>query len=229
MNNALRNSIAALGLACASLPAFADQSAWAGFHAEVTAGYFNAKTDNDALYGTSAGGVATKEADVTDASKTTASYGIGAGYGFAMGDGIVLTVGAEYSPQSWDGASFKVNATDAHYTYKNRFNVYVAPGWALDDKTLVYAKIGYTAITAQGKGTNPFDDIGNPSKTLSGVALGAGVKYLVTPSVYLLGELSYSAYQKAKVAGWDTNTNLTDSINTGLTSYAVSVGVGTSF
>jgi opacity protein-like surface antigen len=205
------------------------QNNWEGLQIEITSGYRKNKIDNDDLYGVSSGGVTSFQNSVTDVSNSNISYTIGIGYGFSVSDKALVTVGLDYLPQTWKSAAFEVGTNSAYYKYKNQFNVYVAPGWLLGESDLLYSKVGYSRVTAQGFGSNPFNDIGNPSNNLSGYVLGLGVKHSIYSRFYVLGDYAYYKFSKGKISGYDSSTTLTDYINTGITNQVLSIGLGVKF
>jgi len=207
----------------------ADEPIWAGLQVEALLNYQSTSTSNGDLYGTSSGGVETLQNSVTSSSKNSFNWTISGGYGFTLNDQALVIIGLDYLPQSWDSSTFKVGTNSAHYTYSNQLNLYVAPGWRLTTNDLIFTKIGYSFINVKGYGTNPFDGIGNPSKSIPGYVLGFGLKHHLNNNLYLVGEYSNSNFQKSKLSGYDSSTSLTDWIKTGLTKQTISLGIGTRF
>jgi opacity protein-like surface antigen len=207
----------------------ANEPNWKGLQVETILNYQLTHSSNGDLYGTSSGGIESLQNSVTSSSKNSFNWTIGGGYGFALTEKALLILGLDYLPQNRDSSSFSVGVDSAHYTYSNQLNIYAAPGWHLTSNNLIFTKIGYSQINVKGHGTNPFDDIGNPSKSLQGYVLGLGVKHHLKNNFYFVGEYSYTTFSKSKLSGYDSNTSLTDWIKTGLTKQSISLGIGTRF
>lgn len=159
--------LAAVAATVVATPAFAQTSpaAPAGPRVEALVGYDSAKA-----LGESDDGVL---------------YGIGAGYDFAVGNGVSLGVDAE--------------ATDSTQKFGND-TVYVKSGrdlyaggrisYAISDRANIYAKGGYT--NARFKAS---DGVITAADNVDGWRLGAGAQFNLTGKAYVGGEYRFSSYE----------------------------------
>nr|WP_294850229.1 porin family protein [uncultured Sphingomonas sp.] len=116
-------------------------------------------------------------------------YGVGAGYDFAVSNGVSLGVDVE--------------ATDSTQKYGND-NVYVKSGrdlyagaranFAISDRANIYVKGGYT--NARFKAS---DGINSAADNADGWRLGAGTQYILKGKTYVGGEYRFSNYEGGDV------------------------------
>jgi outer membrane immunogenic protein len=183
--------------------------------------------------------------NVSPSSSTlnTATNAISAGYNFGVNESYVLGLGASYyvgATGSGNGSftltapggtfgggaynAANLNATSAvQYQLKNLWAVTLQPGYVIDKNKLVYAKVGYTAVTiGLNSATAPYQ-----TTNLSGYTLGLGYKQMVTESVYLLGEANYGSFSNKAATITSSLGTLNSTI--GGTGYDFLVGVGYRF
>ena len=173
----------------------------------------------------------------------TATNAISAGYNFGINENYVLGLGASYyigATGSGNG-SFTLTAPGGtvlglgraipdlnspsafQYQLKNLWAVTLQPGYVIDKNKLVYAKVGYTAVTiGLNSSTAPYQ-----TTNLSGYTLGLGYKQMITESVYLLGEANYGGFSNK--AASITSSLGTLSSTVGGSGYDFLVGVGYRF
>jgi outer membrane immunogenic protein len=123
-------------------------------------------------------------------------YGIGAGYDFQMG-GAVLGVEGEAADSSVKQCSGASTVADPRICAKAGRDLYVGGrvGTVVGDRTLLYAKAGYT--NAQAKLTSN-DGTGQATlgKTnLDGYRVGAGAEYALGSNSFVKTEYRYSNYE----------------------------------
>ena len=156
----LAASAAALAFASPALAqdaAPAAAAAPAGFRLEALLGY-----DRSGIDGVRANGVL---------------YGVGAGFDFAVSNGVSLGVDAEAS-----------DSTAKKYGVRAGRDLYAGGrvSFAVSPSANVYLKGGYTNARASGGGTGANAD---------GFRVGAGLQYLVSGKAYVGAEGRYSKYE----------------------------------
>ena len=183
--------------------------------------------------------------NVSPSSSTlnTATNAISAGYNFGVNENYVLGLGASYyigatgsgngsftltspgGPIAFGSVNVPaLNATSAvQYQLKNLWAVTLQPGYVIDKNKLVYAKVGYTAVTiGLNSATAPYQ-----TTNLSGYTLGLGYKQMITESVYLLGEANYGGFSNKAATISSSLGTLSSTI--GGSGYDFLVGVGYRF
>ena len=117
-------------------------------------------------------------------NSTSANPVLQAEYGYALNDKYLLSVGAsrDLGPLLfgiWRGSNIDIKM-------KDMYSVYIAPGYALNDSTLLYAKLGYLSGT-----------VSDPNSTiLPGTGYGLGAKILGASRVFYQAELLKSDYAR---------------------------------
>ena len=181
--------------------------------------------------------------DASANTLNTATNAISAGYNFGINESYVLGLGASYyigatgsgsgtftlsSPGgSIAGGLVTVPAlnqpSNFQYQLKNLWAVTLQPGYVIDKNKLVYAKVGYTAVTiGLNSSTAPYQ-----TNNLSGYTLGLGYKQMITESVYLLGEANYGGFSNKAASIASSVGTLSSTV--GGSGYDFLVGVGYRF
>jgi len=124
------------------------------------------------------------------------AYGIGAGYDFQTGMGLV-GIEAEASDSTAKACAGSATAADPRLCAKAGRDLYVGGriGTVVGDRTLLYVKAGYT--NARAKGT--LDDgttVVRGSRKFDGYRVGAGAEYAVGPNAFVKAEYRYSNYEQ---------------------------------
>lgn len=219
------------------------QSAFEGFYGQVGTGYeSNSITNLGSTYSyTYNGGSGTGSNSAPNQNANGVPLVIGLGYNFKLNNSWLLGVGADYSALTQESSNY--NSVDADGTangpgkikISNRYNIFIAPGYAIDKDKLVYAKAGYSAQTgnysAGAYGTTPSF---NNTFNASGYVLGLGYKQIITGGFYGFAEGNYMSYSKVNAgSSWTEATspaiNVTSTSNTGSSAYTLLVGVGYKF
>ena len=102
-------------------------------------------------------------------------------YTFALGSQITLGVGATIGVG--DLLFGTVNGTQVKL--KETYSAYIAPGYSINESTLVYAKLASISGTAYAQS----------SVSLSGVGYGAGARFLSNKNMYYQIEFIQNQYQ----------------------------------
>jgi outer membrane immunogenic protein len=142
-----------------------------------------------------------------DMGKSSQDVSLQAAYGFDLGHNYVLGVGATYNLGDLKYGS----TTGANLKGKDAYSLYVEPGYAFTNSTLVYAKLAYLGMKGEA------DGIG--SRDFAGVGYGVGVRHKLSSNLFLQGEITQSEYSSSTIG----NTRFEPSGTTG------TVGVGYQF
>jgi len=230
---------AAIGLATASSPALA-QSAFTGFYGQIATGYEHNTTDAFSLTGADYG-----DTPYTSTSATLSSDSmplvLGIGYTFDLHNGFTLGFGMDYSAlsQATNVAGFSYPDTgsaaayDYHVTLSNRFNVFLSPGYVIDDTKLAYLKLGYSSQQLRYTQNNCCSAPSNNAR-VNGYLIGVGYKQMISAGAYsgLYGfvEANYQGYSSADMSSTYTDgPGGTVSASPASSAYNVLIGVGYTF
>ncbi|MFZ5703633.1 MAG: outer membrane protein [Pseudomonadota bacterium] len=125
------------------------------------------------------------------------AYGLGAGYDFQTGMGLVGIEGevADSSVKQCAGAA---TAADPRLCAKAGRDLYIGGrvGTVVGGRTLLYAKAGYTNTRAKLTGDDGTGQVTLAKQDLDGVRVGAGVEYAVGPNSFIKTEYRYSNYEQ---------------------------------
>lgn len=225
---------AGLLLSTASIPTFA-QTAFEGFYGQISTGYEQNNADSLKMTGTDYGSSPNTSAE-TSASSSGAPLVLGLGYTFKLQEKFTLGLGVDYSAltQTTGAAGFRYpGISNATYNYDfeitNRFNIFVAPGYAFDDKKLAYIKLGYSNQNIQYSQTNCCS---TPSEkaNVSGYVLGLGYKQIIQDGLYGFIEANYYGYANTTMkATYSDAPGGTTQVSPDLSAYNVLVGIGYRF
>ncbi len=169
---------AALVVGCAS--AFAQATPFTGFNAAIGLSFGNSSAKLDSNLGSTSTG-------------EDSVWGILSGeYGFAVSPKAVIGVGAsidlgdtKYGNQSALGTTVSLKA-------KDKYSVFVAPGYALSNNTLAFVKLGYH----HAKG-----ELGAQSESFNGFGIGLGVRTMLDKNMFLQLEATRVDYSRKDVLG----------------------------
>jgi len=212
------------------------QTAFEGFYGQVSTGYENNTIESVALIGTDYGGVPNTSTSASPSS-SGAPLVFGLGYTFKLQNKFTLGVGIDYSAltQTTDANGFSypsigsTNIYNYDFSISNRFNLFLAPGYAIDDKKLAYVKLGYSNQDVQYSQTNCCSAPSNKAN-VSGYVLGLGYKQIISNGLYGFVEANYYAYSKASMSSTYTDApGGTISANPNSNAYNVLVGLGYKF
>jgi hypothetical protein len=226
-------------LACSGLifscAAYA-QSQFLGAYGQIATGYENNRVSSAQLTGTPYGGTPNTTNSVS-INNGSAPLVLGLGYLFPVQNNFTLGLGIDYSTltQETSPAAFYYptinNSPNFNYqfTISNRFNIFAAPGYALDKDKLVYAKLGYSSQAVQYSQTNCCSSASNKAQ-VSGYVLGLGYKQLITGGLYGFAEANYYAYAKPNLSSTYTDgPGGTVTSNPNVSAYNFLLGLGYRF
>ena len=181
-------------LCCFSSVALAQNSQnskFAGPYAQFGVGYQTASPSFSNTSLSAAGQSLSPNISVSNASGFTGTFA--AGYNFLSGTPLLLGLGIEYTPFPTSDASASASYSGSVGTYQNSasvhinnsLNIFLAPGLALDQTKLLYAKVGSTGSSANGV---------NPDFYMGGTSLGFGYKQIIGTGLYGFAEYNYVNY-----------------------------------
>ncbi len=216
------------------------QSAFTGFYGQVSTGYEHTREESFGMVGTNTGGTPGNSVDASFNSDSMPLV-IGLGYTFEISDRYKLGVGIDYSalPQETsvagisDADSDNGQVFDYHLTISNRINLFLSPGYAIDDTKLAYLKLGYSSQQLQYAQNNCCSAPSNKNR-VDGYLIGLGYKQMISAGtfngLYAFVEANYQAYSQA-----DLYATYTDGVGGRTTAtptssaYNVLVGLGYKF
>lgn len=172
-------------LACTALPIYA-QSEFQGASLGGQVSFMNASTDltipdDDGNYHYEFGAA-------------SQSINLQAAYSLAFGKQTVLSIGASYRPGPTPAGSGPIGENiPMELELRNMWTAYVEPGYAIHPNTLIYGKFAYSSTKAV-LAINGDDGPQELSTTLNGYGFGAGLRYLLTPSLYFQIEFLQLGY-----------------------------------
>ena len=173
----IKIAISALLAVAAASPALAqDRAPFTGFRVEGLAGWdrVQAAGDHDDALG----------------------YGVAAGYDMQMGRALV-GIEAEAADSNAKQCSGTATVDDPRFCVKTGRDLYVGGrvGTVVGNKTLLYAKAGYTNARAKFTGNDGTGQTTLASSNLDGVRVGAGAEYAVGQNAFVKAEYRYSNYE----------------------------------
>ena len=187
------------------------QSAFEGFYGQIGVGYESVSPSF------SGGTVLGVPYSISSNNSNSFTGNVGLGYNFALSEGFLLGIGAEYAPLESSSARYTLRVPAAAYTENgnvkktNSYNVFLAPGFVIDKDKLVYVKVGYTGMTMKSAGD---------TFNFTGYSAGLGYKQMISGSLYGFAEVNYAKYGDQNIPG----TGVTGSINTSATNALVGIG-----
>ena len=217
-----------------SISAFA-QSQFVGAYGQISTGYENNTVSSATLTGTNYGSTPNTSNSVST-STSSAPLVLGVGYVFPVQDKFTLGLGVDYytlTQETSPAAFYYRGISTATYNYKftisNRFNIFITPGYSLDQDKLVYAKLGYSSQNVQYSQTNCCSSPSNKAQ-VSGYVLGLGYKQFITAGLYGFAEANYYSYASPNLSSTYTDAGGgTVSSNPNVSAYNLLLGLGYRF
>lgn len=170
--------------ALAAPQAFAHVGNFAGFSVGVNLDFASSSAEIHT------GGLSAKVGD------TSQNVSLQAAYGFDLGDHAVLGLGLTYSLGYLKSGSLPIAGTNVEWRNNDMFSAYFEPGYALNNATLLYAKIAYVGAKGERVSTSPIG-----SQNYYGVGYGAGARALLSKRLYLQVEFMQSEYAERPIDG----------------------------
>ena len=217
-----------------SISAFA-QSQFVGAYGQISTGYENNTVSSATLTGTNYGSTPNTSNSVST-STSSAPLVLGLGYVFPVQDKFTLGLGVDYytltqetSPATFYYRGISTATYNYKFTISNRFNIFITPGYSLDQDKLVYAKLGYSSQNVQYSQTNCCSSPSNKAQ-VSGYVLGLGYKQFITAGLYGFAEANYYSYASPNLSSTYTDAGGgTVSSNPNVSAYNLLLGLGYRF
>lgn len=196
----MKKLLIASALVAASTGAFAQASAnaFGGFSAGVKVSSVGTSTTVNGTDGTS-----------LNLGQQSVVPTVEVGYTYGLSKEIALGLTATYDVTETKGGSIN----GLNLKSNNHYSVNFKPGYVFNNTTMVYAIVGYNAMTGKM-------EIGGYSsnKSFNGFGAGAGVQVLLNKNVYLQAEaqqLTYSAQSDATIGAKFTPSATVGTIGVG--------------
>lgn len=155
---------------------------------------------------------------------------IGVDYGFKISDKFVALIGTEMNVNDTDvykaRAVSGLDSEKVNFKQKNSYGVYLAPGYMVNDSTLLYTKFSYNRAKFSAKFTevnNGTSESGTLSDTFGGFGFGVGARMFVANNVYLNAEWQKIAYDSEKFVDSDGTSKFKPESTVG------TIGIGFNF
>ena len=213
------------------------QSQFVGAYGQISSGYEKNTVSSAQLTGTDYGDTPNKSNSLT-ATSGAAPLVLGVGYIFSVKNNLTLGVGVDYSaltqntnPVGFYYSGVSSNTYDYKFSMSNRLNVFIAPGYAIDQEKLLYAKLGYSVQNVQYSQTNCCSSPSNKAQ-VSGYDVGLGYKQLVDERQIGFAALNYIAYGRPNLLSTYSYSNGgggTISSNPNVSAYNFLLGLGYKF
>lgn len=111
------------------------------------------------------------------------------GYAYGLSKEIVLGLTATY-----DLTETKAGSVDnLNFKTKDHYSINFKPGYVFNNNAMVYAIVGYNAMTGQASLNGSSD-----TKSFNGFGAGAGVQVLLNKNIYLQAEAQQITYTGVK-------------------------------
>ena len=124
-------------------------------------------------------------------------YGVGAGYDMQMG-GALVGIEGELNDSDARACAGARTAISPRVCGKAARDLYVGGrvGTVMGDRTLLYAKAGYTNARAKLTSDDGATEVTLGKRDLDGVRVGAGAEYALGTNSFIKAEYRYSNYEQ---------------------------------
>lgn len=219
---------AAISACCASQSASA-QTKFEGLFGQIGIGYEHTSLSMGGGSSATLGGT-TYPFTSSLGSENGFNGALSVGYALQVSPRFLVALGGDYIPFSSPSSNFSygINGANINGTYKknNAYNIFLSPGFAIDENKLVYIKAGYTGAEFQGT-SNSVTNSGN----LTGYSLGLGYKQIISGGLYGFAEGNYYNYgnKSYNTSGLASGSPYSITENWSANSYNILLGVGYKF
>jgi hypothetical protein len=165
----------------------------------------------------------------SDGKHSSTGLRLGLGYGFDLGN-FLTTVGVDYSNSNNHINNSVITGTSMGPNgihIKDRFDLYVAPGYKINPESLAYVKLAYSQVSKDGLiDTSSGASIGTGPKS-SGISYGIGFKQKFGPQSPYFYAVDYSFGGLGK--GTILSPSGNDGYNSKLNFSSLSINIGKTF
>lgn len=161
-----------------AVPGFAQSAPWQGWYLGLNLNRATTATEfGGASIHTTLGGA---DANVT----------LQGGHVLALGPQARLDLGLTFDLGDLTAGRMPLGGSELDFRLREMYAVHVAPGYALNPSTLLYAKLAY--LGARGEERLAGDAA---SKTYAGLGYGLGLRLQLTPQLYLQAQYLHADYE----------------------------------
>jgi lipopolysaccharide assembly outer membrane protein LptD (OstA) len=178
----------AIVLALASTSAYADTSNFEGFEAGLGLGYVNADMD-----------FADSRSDRMNWDKDDAVVQVSVAYHWPINENWLIGLGATYDLNDTDASTQIYRSEDISAELQHHSSIYVQPTYVIDDRSAVFAKVGYHK--ARTNTTGPSSVWIEDNITVEGIGYSLGYKRLIQNNLFIQGELLFVHYDDEQLGG----------------------------
>lgn len=175
---------AAIAATLVSPQAFAQAQNFAGFGVALNGHLANASTDVSTVDGS---------LKIGDHSQNAS---LQAGYGFVLSNSAVLGLGLTYNLGDLKGGSFSSGGNSFEMKGKDMYSVYIEPGYALSNSTLIYAKLAYHGVKGEVSGNGS-----SASEDFEGVGYGVGMRAKLDKNLFFQVEFAQIDFKSKTIEG----------------------------
>jgi opacity protein-like surface antigen len=175
---------AAIAATLVSPQAFAQAQNFAGFGVALNGHLANASTDVSTVDGS---------LKIGDHSQNAS---LQAGYGFVLSNSAVLGLGVTYHLGDLKGGSFSSGGNSFEVKGKDMYSVYIEPGYAFSNSTLVYAKLAYHGMKVEVSGNGS-----SASEDFEGVGYGLGMRAKLDKNLFFQVEFAQTEFKTKSIEG----------------------------
>ncbi len=111
-----------------------------------------------------------------------------AGYTFGIGENSTLGIGVSYVIGDLKSGADPVGSDE--YKGKGHYSIFIEPGYAVGDSTLLYGKLGYAAMDGFDIDSGSLDE----KVKARGVIVGFGMRKVINSKFYFQFEVSQSSF-----------------------------------
>ena len=132
-----------------------------------------------------------------DMGESSQNVSLQAAYGLPMGNNFVLGFGGTYALGDMNAGSMTSGANTINFKAKDMYSIYVEPGYAVSNTTLVYAKLAYLGM----KGEGSLNGVAGTSEDFNGTGYGVGIRTKLNKNLFLQAEFTQSNYEEITKSG----------------------------
>ena len=147
--------------------------------------------------------------------KSEAAPSLGVGYTFPLDKHATLGIKAAMDAKSGEYGVGPIQAGEAEVREKSHYSIAIEPGYAINDKWLVFGILAYHRAKAEVVVT----ETSGASAHVSGFGYGLGAKYALLNHWFLMGEVQKIDYRSKMIDGFTVKPSST----------VVSFGIGYHF
>ena len=119
-------------------------------------------------------------------------------YTFPADNNFFIALGATYDFGKTKAGSLKDDEDTLSFSLDEHYSIYIQPGYAVNNNTAVFAKLGYHEAEGKLKVTTSANYGASFTKDFSGWGYGFGIKSLLSNNAFIQAEAGYVKYDAEK-------------------------------